>query len=713
MCLKAVMQALSKNLVANFALVMMAAFAAPSLAQNADPQEAGSLEADSVIFDKAQSALKADGNVNIEKAGQTLRADKVVWKQSEDVLRADGNVALTDINGTRTQAQSMVLNNQLSAGEIYKFRSVLPNQARFEAEQAEQSPEAVILQDAGYTACPECDAPDSYPLWRLRASQINYDKVKQDVVYKNIRLEVGGVPLFYSPYFNHPGPKVVRRSGFLTPRFASSTAFGAGFETPYYFDLAPNYDLTLTPRVSEKQDPYLASSWRHLVAAGHYEITNYLHKSDDVLLTSDPDQDLNFGVEAVGDFTFGQWNTKFAIKDANDDLFFRRYKIDSLDQMESNAVATRYSDHGYIQVSAYKYRSVLNNQTYKTVNQVLPSVTQRINFENLLAGGQMSLTNNFRHEQRALGLDISLAESSLDWTRQFGPSHGVIWELHNRLQVNAYHYDESAEDPIQSDNAPKTLAANSASLRASYPLQRLGDTTTQTLTPEAQLVLASDNERYQDVPYISTPKLDLTKSSLFQLSAPNSEASRVNLGVSHDLQHVNGLSTEFFIGQSYNISASDYTYASGYGDGASAYVLQGDVGYEGQDSRLSLTQNLRLDPSDNSTLRNQVSAQYSAKGISLGSTYSFFAAGQTATESKKEQSVRVDWEMSDSWTLQANHRRDLRNKRDVKSSADFVYEDICTILRVSLSRDYAEFDNIEPETSISITFVLKTLGGNP
>ena len=707
MCLKAVMQALTKNLVANVLLAMMAALPSAALAQ-----DAGSVEADTVSFDKGQGTLKADGNVNIEKAGQTLSADKVVWKQADDVLQASGDVALTDMDGTVTRAQSMVLNNQLSAGDIYKFRSVLPNQARFEAEQAVQSPEAVVLEDAGYTACPECEDPDSYPFWRLRAANITYDKVKQDVHYKNIRLEIAGVPLLYSPYFSHPGPKVVRRSGFLTPSFASSTAFGAGFETPYYFDLAPNYDLTVTPRVSEKQDPYLASTWRHLLASGQYEINSYMHKSDDVLLTSDPDQDLHIGVEATGDFTIGEWNTKIAIKDAKDDLFFRRYKIDSLDQMESTAVATKYSDNGYLKIATQKYRSVLNNQTDKTVNQVLPSVTQRINFENSLAGGQMSMTNNFRHEQRALGLDISLAESSLDWTRQFAPTQGVVWELHNRLQVNAYHYDEDAEDPIQSDNAPKTLAANSTSLRASYPLERLGETNTQTLTPEVQLVLASDNERYQDVPYISTPKLDLTKSSLFQLSAPNSEASRVNLGVSHDLQHVNGLNTEFFIGQSYNISASDYTYASGYGDGASAYVMQGDVVYEGKDSRVSLTQNLRLDPSDNSTLRNQVSAKYSAKGISLGSTYSFFAAGQTATESKKEQSVRVDWEMSDNWSLEANHRRDLRSKRDVKSSADFVYEDICTILRLSLSRDYAEFDNIEPETSISFTFVLKTLGGS-
>src|SRR6056300_274004 len=130
-------------------------------------------------------------------------------------------------------------------------------------------------------------------------------------------LEVAGAPVFYMPYFTHPGPKVVRRSGFLSPRIESNKAFGFGFETPYYFDLAPNYDLTLTPRISEKQEPYLVGHWRHLIAAGTYDITTYAHQSDDPLLTSDPDEDLKLGFEAKGNFALGQWQTELVVKDAN------------------------------------------------------------------------------------------------------------------------------------------------------------------------------------------------------------------------------------------------------------------------------------------------------------------------------------------------------------------------------------------------------------
>ncbi len=696
----------SANLIA---AILAASIALPAYSQTTT---ANSIEADRLSFDDGQSTIEADGNVKVEKNGQTLSANKVLWKQAEDQMNAEGNVILLEPDGTVTQAQRMVLDNQLSEGEIYDFRRTLTNQARLKADSAEKSNDGLLLQNVGYTACPECEDPNANPLWNLRARTINYDEAKQDVIYNHMWLEVAGAPVFYMPYFAHPGPNVERRSGFLSPRFESNTtAFGFGFETPYYFDLAPNYDLTLTPRISEKQDPYLTAHWRHLTTAGTYDITTYAHQSDDPLLTSDPNEDLNIGFQAKGRFALGQWQTELVAKDANDDLFFRRYKIDNEDKMESKAVATRYNENGYIRISAHKYRSVLNNQTDKTVDDILPSLTQKWAFENPIIGGQLTMTNQLSHERRALGLDITSAKSSFDWTREFAPRNGVVWEMQNLLQFDAYHYDEEQGDPIKSDGAPHTLAANSISLKAAYPMEKMAPNNSQTLTPQAQLVLATDNDRYQDVPYITSPTLDLTRASLFQLAAPNDEASRVNLGVSHGLMHRRGIETELFIGQSFNLSGNDYALATGYGDNSSAYVVQGNVNYRTASAEMGLTQNLRIDPSDNSTLRNQLNANYQRAGFSTSVDYSFFAAGQTATQSRKEQTVRMNWQMSDQWQFEALNRRDLRNNRDVLSSVDFVYEDICTLVRISFIRDYAKVDNIEPETSIGITFVLKTLGG--
>lgn len=692
-------------------LCFAVAMASTGFAVAQTPSSGGSIEADAVQFDEAEGTLDAEGNVAIERDGQTLRADTVLWKRQDNTMDASGQVILTEPDGTRTDAQRMVLDNQLSAGEMYEMRQTLPNQAWIKADTASVSDTNIKANDIAYSACPECEDPEASPFWQLKARTIDYDRVAQDVRYRDVRLEVAGVPVLYSPYFVHPGPDVVRRSGFLNPSFDSSEAFGAGIETPYHFALASNYDLTVRPRFSEKQDPYLVSNWRHLTRWGEYEVNTYMHDSDDALLTSNPDESFNFGVKASGSFVFNDWHTKFKLVDANDDLFFRRYKVDSLDKMESNATSVNYLDNGYVQVAAYKYRSALRDETDKTVDVILPSITHRLDFDTPLAKGQLSMLNSLQHNSRGLGLDITEASSRLTWDRQIISKSGLVWDARNALQLDAYHYSQKTGDPITKEGAPKTLAANSASLQLSYPLEKLSRTNSQTITPEMQIVLATDNERYEDIPYTSSATLDLSQGSLFQFAAPQDESSRINVGISHEMNHVNTLDTRFFAGQSYNLSSQDHALKTGYGDGSSALITRAEIGYGPANSRFQFSQDLRTDPSNLETLRNRTTAQYRRDGFSIGTSYSFYEAGQNGDDPKKEQTVQMDWQMSENWNFETSHRRDLELDRNVLSSAQLVYEDICTILTFAVTRDYASIDNLEPETSLSFTFVLKTLGG--
>ena len=74
-----------------------------------------------------------------------------------------------------------------------------------------------------------------------------------------------GVPVLYTPYFYHPDPTVKRRSGFLAPSFGNDSLLGLSAQTPYYFALAPNYDVTLAPIFYTQENPVLAAEYRHLL----------------------------------------------------------------------------------------------------------------------------------------------------------------------------------------------------------------------------------------------------------------------------------------------------------------------------------------------------------------------------------------------------------------------------------------------------------------
>ena len=99
--------------------------------------------------------------------------------------------------------------------------------------------------------------------WFLRAEKIDIDTAKKVGVAHDARLDFMGVPILYSPWLEFPLSND-RKSGFLTPTFGSSGERGIDFALPYYFNLAPNYDATVTPRIMTKRGVQVGAEFRYL-----------------------------------------------------------------------------------------------------------------------------------------------------------------------------------------------------------------------------------------------------------------------------------------------------------------------------------------------------------------------------------------------------------------------------------------------------------------
>ena len=87
-----------------------------------------------------------------------------------------------------------------------------------------------------------------------------------------VSLEFLGVPIAYIPYFWTPDPTVERKTGFLAPRYVASNTLGVGASVPFFWALAPNYDLTLTPTLLSRQGVLGDVEWRHRLIDGSYNI---------------------------------------------------------------------------------------------------------------------------------------------------------------------------------------------------------------------------------------------------------------------------------------------------------------------------------------------------------------------------------------------------------------------------------------------------------
>ena len=113
----------------------------------------------------------------------------------------------------------------------------------------------------------------------MQASSINLDTEQQEGTARGVVMRFKDVPIFYTPFLAFPlGDE--RKSGLLFPSFGHSGNNGYQLEVPYYFNLAPNYDLTLTPGYLSARGVQLGSEFRFLTASSHGQIEDNFLPND-------------------------------------------------------------------------------------------------------------------------------------------------------------------------------------------------------------------------------------------------------------------------------------------------------------------------------------------------------------------------------------------------------------------------------------------------
>jgi len=199
------------------------------------------------------------GHVDVIRGNRLLSADEVHYDNKSDVVDATGNVYYQDpmlrIEGTKAR-----FNLGKDQGHVESAEYRLPAaMARGSASQVEQvNKDQAHFEDIEYTTCRPGDNS-----WVLRAKTLDTDQVSGRGKAKHVRVALGGVPLFYTPYMSFPIDDR-RQTGVLTPVFGLSDKLGTDISLPYYLNLAPNYDATITPRIMSRRGLMLTGEFRYL-----------------------------------------------------------------------------------------------------------------------------------------------------------------------------------------------------------------------------------------------------------------------------------------------------------------------------------------------------------------------------------------------------------------------------------------------------------------
>jgi LPS-assembly protein len=211
------------------------------------------------ISGELNEQLTLEGNAEVRRGGTVLRGDRITYTVATDEVEATGNVRVYR-DGIAVFGPSLTLRIDARTGAMPEAGfTYAPHGGRGTAGRIEfLEGDRIRLEDAVYTTC----APGNDSWW-IGARQMTIGRDEQLGVGNGASIVFQGVPILASPYFQFPlGDR--RRSGLLTPSLGINSKLGVEVVAPYYWDIAPNRDATISPRLMTKRGLLLGSEFRYL-----------------------------------------------------------------------------------------------------------------------------------------------------------------------------------------------------------------------------------------------------------------------------------------------------------------------------------------------------------------------------------------------------------------------------------------------------------------
>lgn len=707
--------------------------------------------ADQLDYDTDKHIVTATGDVRMIRQGNRMRADKVVWNRDTDDVHAYGNVAIQNPQGDMTYAQDAELTDSMKDGVAQDMLLVLENGGRMAAKQGARKDGVYTLNHAAYTPCDvttNAGCPKE-PIWKITAAKVVYDPARHRVSYRDTRLTFLGLPIFWLPAFSHPdGSGAGGNSGLLVPDISYNSRNGLQVATPYYIQLAPNRDLTVTPYVFTAVAPMLSAEYRSLSEKGAWRIQAYATESSRTTITGDNGKrDPRGYIEANGTWQLSPtWTLTGSIRAVSDKTFLQRYDLNYDDTLRSVVKAERIDDDSYLSIAGWAFQTLVPKLPGSNLAQArqgqqpfaLPAIDYRRRITDPWLNGTFTLQANSLALIRTDGQDTQRAFTSAQWEKWLLTGMGQLITFTAYGRADVYHSsDNGLTQTVIYQGQPgwqtRGIAAGAIDVR--WPFAGAVWNGTQRITPRIQFA-GSPKTRNMQIPNEDSRAVDLEDTNLFSLNRfPGydrwEDGARVTYGVEYALD-LPRFSLRSDIGQSYRFSnrASILPPGTGLSGRTSDIVGRATVRYG---NFVSLTERFRLDKNSFAIRRNEIDA-------TLGSANSYLEVGylnlsrniDPAIEDLRDhEEVRLGarlaigkrWSLFGSTTLdltkneqtvtasQSQTLQDLEDGFDpVKSRVGLAYEDDCFEASVQWRRNYAAFGDARYGDSFQFRLAFKNLG---
>ncbi|MBI5861552.1 MAG: LPS-assembly protein LptD [Rhodocyclales bacterium] len=235
------------------------------------------------IYGTTDQQLVAEGNVELRQRNALLESDRLTHFDATDEVEATGNVRLSNdsdrISGPRLrmkmadstgffeQPEYSIRRTKIGATPMLWTGTEEPTAGDLTTAQGKatrldfEGEGKYKLTDATYSTCTPTD--DNGPDWFARTSGLRLDYSDQTGTASDATVYFKGIPILYSPWLSF-SLNNERKSGLLTPSFGTTTRSGFEYTQPFYWNIAPNMDATIAPRIMSKRGTLLGGEFRYL-----------------------------------------------------------------------------------------------------------------------------------------------------------------------------------------------------------------------------------------------------------------------------------------------------------------------------------------------------------------------------------------------------------------------------------------------------------------
>lgn len=621
--------------------------------------------AESARYDPVSKALHLEGGVRYEDPGTQILSRSAEFGYVSGRIRFEGAEFSLGSSNSRGAADVIEINQD---GKL-------------------------TFEGVEYTTCP----PGSED-WLMQGRSIELDTRKGVGTARGMKLKFKGIPILYAPYLSFPIGDA-RKSGVLTPEIGSSGRSGNELRVPWYWNIAPNYDATITPRLLTSRGLQIATEFRYLTERSEgLVVVDYL-----------PDDDIIDAARHQIRFEhrtwFGNgWRNQISLRDVSDSQYYEdlggSLSISSITHLNRSLRFDYYSDNFSVMGQLQDYQTIDDaildfDEPYRRIPQILVNGRWTTPFG--LRFGINGEIVNFDRDVGVTGWRIN-ASPKLDL-----PVSKPGWFINPAIAFDYTRYD--LKDRLPGEPTDPTRSVPIASLDTGLILERTMNNSNRIQTIEPRLLYVHIPQRDQDgLPVFDTIAPDI---NLVQLYRKNRYLGIDRIG---DTDHISaGITTRILdtstgrellsatIGQTRYFS--DRTVAL---PGApmtstetSDYIAQ---------LRFLLFKNVDFDFGHqwgSDTTKSEARIQYRpATNKVLNLAYRF------RRNSLEQGDLSWSWPLSTRWNFVGRYNYSIRDEEVLEQFFGLEYESCCWGLRL-VSRRYISKRDGTRDSSFGLQLVLK------